>query len=350
MNERNSPARDAGIDLVKTAAIACVLCLHASTAGLAAPAGSFGWWCAVFWTSAVRAGVPLFFLCSGALLLSPARELPLRRLWGRNILRIVLAMLVWAIFYKVCRLLAGGTFSVPALWQAVKEVLVFKQEFHLYYLHILLLVYALLPLTRAFVRAASETELRYALALWFALGIVFPTLRAYWPFTLLTDIPLQWMLNMSWAAVGYGLLGWYLTRRPLRPAVAWPLALAGFALVFVPTALCSLRAGALEERFLEGMSVGVCLLAAGLFSLLYPAGRDMKPGKGRAFVTAVSRASFCIFLVHVLWLEVFAYFGLTAAAFTPIISIPLLAALNAALSFLCWWLLAKVPFVRRWLI
>ena len=191
---------------------------------------------------------------------------------------------------------------------------------HLYYLHILLLVYALLPLTRAFVRAASETELRYALALWFALGIVFPTLRAYWPFTLLTDIPLQWMLNMSWAAVGYGLLGWYLTRRPLRPAVAWPLALAGFALVFFPTALCSLRAGALEERFLEGMSVGVCLLAAGLFSLLYPAGRDMKPGKGRAFVTAVSRASFCIFLVHVLWLEVFAHFGLTAAAegmFTP---------------------------------
>ena len=350
MEGQTHPVRSAGIDLVKAAAICFVLLLHSSTASLAAPMGSFAWWSAVFWTCAVRAAVPLFFLCSGALLLAPERALPLRRLFGRNILHILLAMMVWAVFYKVYHLLIGGDFSGAALWQACKEVLVFNQEFHLYFLHIVLLVYALLPLTRVFVRCASETELRYALILWFALGIVFPTLRSFWPFTLLTDIPLQWMLNMSWAAVGYGVLGWYLMRRLPSVRFSALLALAGFALIVLPTALVWLKTGAMEQRFLEGMSVGVCLLAAGLFSLLYLAGERLRTGRLRAAAERISRASFCIFLVHAVWLDVFSRHGLTSAAFAPLVSIPLLALGNGVLSYLCWWILSKIPFVNRWLI
>ncbi len=350
MVEHTPPARDAGIDLVKAAAICCVLLLHTSTAGLSMPPGSFSWWSAVIWTCAVRAGVPLFFMCSGALLLRPERELPLRRLWGKNILRIVLAMLLWAVFYKVFHLLMNGAFSAAALWQGFKEALLFNQEFHLYYLHILLLVYAVLPLTRIFVRCASGTEMRYALALWFALGILYPTLRTFWPFTLLSGIPLQWMLNMTYAAVGYGVLGYVLSRRALPQRVCFLAVLAGFALILGPTTGLTLKRGVLEEHFLEGMGVGVCLMAVGLFSLLYRAGQVLQEGRFRAFITRISRASFCIFLVHAVWLNVFERRGLVASAFAPVVSIPLLAALNAALSFLSWRVLSKIPFVNRWLI
>ena len=344
------PARVAGIDLVKAAAILCVVTLHVSTGGLGAAPGSAAWLGAAFWTCAVRAGVPLFFMCSGALLLPPEKDLPLKRLWGKNILKIVVAMLFWAVFYKVFHLLGSGAFSLPALWQGVKEVLVFRQEFHLYYLHIILLVYAFLPLTRLIVRHASETELRYALLLWFALGIVFPTVRTFWPFTLLTDIPLQWMLNMTYAAIGYGVLGYYLTRHLPSVRVSAALTAAGFLLILVPTALLSVKNGVLEQRFLEGMSVGVCLLAAGLFSLLYRAGNRLREGRFRAAVTALSKASFCIFLVHVAWLSVFDRLGWTAAAFAPILSVPLLALAVAALSWGCRLLLSKIPFVNKWLI
>ena len=79
--------------------------------------------------------MPVFFLCSGALLLDPDRDLSLRKLWGRNILHILLAMWVWAFAYKVYGLLPGGI-SLAGLWQGAKEVLLFHHEFHLYYLHI----------------------------------------------------------------------------------------------------------------------------------------------------------------------------------------------------------------------
>ena len=350
MNKPSISARDLGIDLVKAAAILGVLLLHTSTDGYTAPIGSFHWTSAIVWGGVVRASVPLFFMCSGALLLPQEKELPLRRLYGKNFLKIVIAMFVWAAFYKVFHLLLDGSFTPAALWQGVKEVIVFHQEFHLYYLHIILLVYAFLPLTRVFVRNADERTVRYALGLWFVLGILYPTLRPYWPFTLLYGIPVQWMMNMTYAAIGYGVLGWYLVRRLPSVRTAALLTLAGLVLVLAPTIAISAKRGALETNFLEGMSVGVCLLAAGLFSLLYRCGQRLSDrGAGKAAVL-LSKASFCIFLVHVVWLNVFARLGLTANAFPAVFSIPALAAVNAALSWLCWRLLSKIPFVNRWLV
>ena len=350
MNKTSAPPRDAGIDMIKAAAILGVLLLHISTDGYSAPILSFQWTSAVVWGGVVRASVPLFLMCSGALLLPPEKDLPLRRLYGKNFLKIAVALFVWAAFYKVFHLLLDGALTGAALWQAMKEVLVFHHEFHLYYLHIILLVYAFLPLTRVFVRSASEGTQRYALGLWFALGILYPTVRPYWPFTLLYGIPLQWMMNMSYAAIGYGLLGYWLVRHLPSVRAAALLTAAGAALVLAPTLALSAKSGALETNFLEGMSVGVCLLAAGLFSLLYCFGQRTAQRPVGALARQLSKASFCIFLVHVVWLNVFPHFGLTANSFPAIVSIPVLSVCNAVLSYLCWMALSRIPFVRRWLV
>ncbi len=121
-------------------------------------------------------------------------------------------------------------------------------------------------------------------------------------------------------------------------------------MVLLPTIVLSARAGALNITFLEGMSVGVCLLAAGLFSLLYRFGQRTAQRPVGALARQLSKASFCIFLVHVVWLNVFPHFGLTANSFPAIVSIPVLSACNAALSYLCWLALSRIPFVRRWLV
>ena len=350
MNEQTKQTRDAGIDMVKAAAILGVVILHTSTYGYGGTVLTFQWTVSILWGCLVRASVPLFFLCSCALLLPPERPLTIRRLYARYILRIVAAMLVWSLLYKVFHLLLDGAISAAALWTAVKQVLLLDQEFHMYYLHIILLVYAFLPLTRIVVRHATEKELRYALILWFAVGILYPTVSAYRPFSLLYGIPLQWMMNMSYASIGYGLLGYYLVHHlpPPRRAALW--AAAGFLLMLIPTLVCSAGAGATESRFLEGMSVGVCCFAVGLFSLLYALGKRVEGRKLGGAAERLSKASFCIFLVHVFWLNVFQRLGLTAASYPAVAAIPVFAAANVILSWLCWLLLSRIPLVNRWLI
>ena len=62
--------RSVPVDAAKTAAIFGTLLIHASAAGgFAGAPGSFGWTSALFWNCLLRSAVPVFFLCSGALLL-----------------------------------------------------------------------------------------------------------------------------------------------------------------------------------------------------------------------------------------------------------------------------------------
>lgn len=64
---------------------------------------------ALFWASVSHASVPLFLMASGALLLDPGRELTLRKLYTKNFPRLLIALLFWAVCYKLfIMVLFGG--------------------------------------------------------------------------------------------------------------------------------------------------------------------------------------------------------------------------------------------------
>ena len=151
-------ARDPALDAVRALAIVLVVMTHAASPGFSFPIGSGNWWGAMAWGTLARASVPLFFMCSGALMLG--RDIPLRRLYGHNMVRLVAAMYVWALFYRVYHLATpgGAGLSLTSLVDAVKHTLVLHHEFHFYFLHIMLLVYICLPVVRAFLRSASLTR------------------------------------------------------------------------------------------------------------------------------------------------------------------------------------------------
>lgn len=342
-------SRNIGIDLLKSIAIFGVIVIHLCSAGYSNPVLSGNWISTVFWGSLVRGSVPIFLMCSGALLLDSSKELTIKKLYFKNILRIVLAMFIWSMLYKVYHLIASDTLEISSLIQSLKEVFLFKQEFHMYYIHIMIIVYVFLPITRVFVKNATQKELLYALSIWFILGIVYPTARVYWPFNLLSGIPAQWLINMTYASIGYGILGFYITRYPLSTKCNCLLSVAGFIFVFGLTTYVSVKNGILYEGFLEGMSVGVALLATGIFGLFYNM-KDKMSCKASILCTKLSKGSFCIFLVHVFVIYLFGYFGIGVNDFPCFVSIPLLSALNLFLSYVIYFIMSKIPFVNRWLI
>ncbi len=204
---REGTARDRRLDTVRSLAIIMVLVIHSAAAGLAGRApGTADWWGALLWGAAARPAVPLFFLCSGALML--CRDISPKRLLTHNLPRIVCAMLVWAFLYRLVRL-AGEGITPAGLWDGVKRTLLLQHESHFYYLHILLLVYAFVPVVRVFVRNASRRDLEYLLAVWFVTGILFPLLRHFWPFRLVTQINTWYRMNMAYSAIGFAALGHY---------------------------------------------------------------------------------------------------------------------------------------------
>lgn len=339
--------RDYGIDLLKCIAIFGVIVIHSCSYAYALR--SFDWYATVFWGSLVRASVPIFLMCSGALFLGRDEPLSMKKLFTHTLPRILAALIVWAMLYKLYRLMMGGGLSGAAVFQAVKEVLLFHHESHLYYLHIIIIVYLLLPLTDLVARNASRRLLEYLLLFWFVFGILYPAIAGVWPFTLLRGIPTQYKLNMTYAAVGYGLLGFYMKKYPPRRWVCAGLAVLGFLIIFCGTVILSIRENALYEGFFNGMAPGACFLAAGIFGCFSPAKPPASP-IFRGTAEYVSKASFCVYLSHLIFLWQLARIGLTAQVLPAIICAPLRALCCLLCSLALYFILSHIPIVKKWLI
>lgn len=342
--------RDRAVDLIKTVAVWNVILSHVAAAPFSGgTVGTGQWLSALFWASLTHSSVSLFLMASGALLLPPERELTVKRIYTRYIPRSLTALFFWAACYKLVYLILMDSLTPWDLEAAAKNLLLFRHEEHLYYLHIMLLVYAFLPLTRLIARHADQRLLEYVLGMWFVLGIAYPTVRTVWPFTLLGGIPLQWRMNMTYASIGYTLLGYYLTAYHTRPrrSVCVLILLAGFLMAFGGTWAASAAAGEPDGHFLEGMSVGIFLVALGEWGLCRTVSLSERAAR---LAVRLSKASFCVYLTHVFLLQAFARHGIRAAEGPVFLTAPAISVLIIVCCCGVYALLSRIPGVRKWLV
>ncbi len=349
-NTTKISGRDTAIDFTKALCALFVVMVHTCYNGYYQNAvGSFEWLSTLFWGAFIRGGVPIFLMCSGALLLRPEKELSMKKLFGKMLPRLLAALMVWALVYKLYHRFQGE-FTTADLVYDIKRVLLFDHEFHLYYMHIILLGYVLVPLMRAFVGMGNRRMLEYALLLWFILGIVYPTLEHSWPLNLVYGMPKQWMLNTVYGSLGYMLMGYYLKTYPIRIKWIYPLLfLLGFGVVFGGTWKLSGAKGSLDETYFNGVSVWVFAKSVGLCGLLSSVKSVSKAG-GTGFVQYLSKASFCVYLAHPIILYEQRKLGLDLDILPCIVSIPLLSMLNMALCTGLYFLISKIPLAKKWIV
>ncbi len=344
-----SEKRNVSIDLIKAIAILGVIAIHAGSFVLSInPIGTFEWTSGLFWASFFRASVPLFLMASGAIMLDPEKEISFKKLYLHSISRILIAMFFWGFAYKIYHLIVESQITVENLWYSFKRLLLFDQEFHFYYIHIILIVYVLLPVTRLFVEKADKKLLQYSLTVWFVLAILFPTVKDFYPFNLLSGLTGQWLINMTWASVGYGILGYYLKKYPLKKKHCFLCLTLGFIIVFGFTFYMSKKYDYLYELFFQGMSVGVCLYAVGIFSYITLTGNKIKY-KLSKIIVYISKASFCVYLSHMFVLYLFEKLSLTAQTLS-IITVPLISVLVLLICTCIYAIISKIPILNKWII
>ncbi len=343
--------RNMGVDLLKVLAILGVIIIHTCSDGLALNVEKDDFTLSLIWRCIAGASVPLFLMASGALMLVPEKEVSPKKIWLKNILRLFLSMFVWALAYKIYYLYNYDELTPETVRKAIGDIFSFDQEFHLYYIHIMLLVYAFLPVTRAFIKQADKKTLNYFLGVWFAFGIFYPTVAMFKPFSYLTGFALQWYMNMTYASIGYGVLGYYLSKYKPHPLFCLISMLSGLGVVMYVTFNLSYFNETLFDHYLSGTNAAMCIYAVGVYGLCMHVGELIKNKKILCkCISYLSKASFCIYLGHVFVIRYFTYIEFTTEFLPAIYSIPIISLCNLLICLVFYFLVSKIPLVNRWFI
>lgn len=346
------------LDLLRILSMLAVVILHtASESWYSLDIRSQAWRTLNVWDSAVRWSVPIFIMISGALFLSPEREIRLGTLYGKYILRLVLAYLAWSGFYALVYLHKSGD-GYGAFYQFVSG------HAHLWFLPMLAGLYSIVPLLR------KITESREAMGYFLVLSFIFSSLVPLFQFglscldgrgdfrlpvvqsvnTVLENINFRFAAGYSFYFVlGYRLHTAEINRR--TETVIYLLGAFGLTATIGLTKHFSYTRNIPFGNFYGYLSFNVVLESVAAF--VFAKNRLsalIKGEKAERVIEKLSKYSFGVYLIHEFFIERLGELGLDAMTFSPAISVAVITIIVFCLSLAVSAILNRIPVVKKYLV
>lgn len=282
-----------------------------------------------------RWAAPAFMMISGFLLLNPEREFSLARA-RRGVFRMLRILLIFGLAYCLMEEFFTSGMGAPlqSIAAAFRKLLCGQSWDHMWYIYMMVGLYAITPLLRVFTAHADRRTLHYAFGLLFFFAILLPTLKD------MLNLPVtDFYLNIP-AFVFYYYSGYYLTKVKPGKRLCRAVLAAGV--------LCFLLADYLLSYWnINPEALFVCLIALPVFRLCAQSA-VMERLAGNRFIQLVSRHSLMIYLIHPLWLNLLRKVcNVHLVDFTPLAGCLLMMAAAFAGALLCSWILSKIPLLKK---
>lgn len=211
MNNKSVEAsRQMNMDLLRILAAISVVILHVSASYCAIWNSGSDSIIANIYDACFRFGVPIFVMISGRFFLSSEGDADVRGLWKKNIFKLVIVYVVWSLFYA----LTSIDFTSFRFLNLIKTVIVGK--YHLWYIPMLIGIYMIIPVLKAFVDKSEKKLIEYFLVIFFILQIVGETLKAFNHSEIIALILDKTEVELFSGYIGYFVLGFYLYKYPLN--------------------------------------------------------------------------------------------------------------------------------------
>ncbi len=356
----NLPIRKRAVhfDLVRFVATYAVVQLHIATPWLWRESDTeTGFWitCLLFDTIG-RAGVPIFLMISGALLLS--HEEPYGSFFKKRLTRVFVPLLFWTLVYEVRILLdqhyMHGGITADDWWTYLKNPLAGAVYDHLWFLYMIIGMYLVTPLLRKIAPVLTRTDQWYLLGLWVFADVLLPLAYHYYDFSLGFNIPIV-TPYLGFYMMGYYLMHHQFTAKEIR--ITWVVFVLSYVLNVCLAWYDSNLHGKMQVFWLSHHRPGIFIMAASAFILLeHYAMRAFSKFSEKKYkqLAYLGSTTFGIYLLHPLIIELFegvfmGYIGIYPPAMhiVPFIAIPVAAIIVTAITMGIITLMQKTPVLRK---
>jgi surface polysaccharide O-acyltransferase-like enzyme len=293
-------------------------------------------------------GVPLFVMLTGALLLDANKaDESLKVFYKKRFARIGIPFIFWTVIYFVWSFNVHGQ---PFTLSNIGEGLMGGSYSILWYLYLLMGLYAVTPILRVLLKNLDQKLFTYLLVLWFAGTVVTPLIHTFtdWSFQPLMFVFADW--------VGVYLLGLYLFTYKVRKSIAISAAILGLlGAIFGDWALVAIDGTAHIGYFHNYLSGNMIIAYAGIFVLLLmvPATKITSHIKVNRVVHWISENTLAIYLMHMIVLETFTLGLLTGGVYLNrftnnlAIDVPVFVLIVFVVTAVSVYLLKKIPYVDK---
>lgn len=106
--------------------------------------------------------VPVFLMVTGALLFNSKKEITIKKIWSKYILRVFVALVVFGFLYNLFDIVTQGQdLTFESLLNGFAEVYFGTSWSHLWYLYLIIAIYILLPFYKKIANQMSKKEYIY---------------------------------------------------------------------------------------------------------------------------------------------------------------------------------------------
>lgn len=347
-------------DYLRVFAIIAVIILHVSAYNwYEVPSRSFEWNIFNFFNGIVRFGVPIFIMISGSLFLT--KELDLKKLYSKNILRMTIAYFFWSIVYAITiplsKSIITGNFEI-----SIMKILdnIITGNYHMWFIPMIIGLYMCIPIIKEITKSKKITKYYLLLSLIFAFGVpwlvnisndfiggVFASIINKFNEVITNNMSIHLVLGFTF----YFILGYYLNNIELtkkQRKIIFILGLIGFITTIGLNALVAWRTNEPCETYYSNFSINVLVEAIAIHTWFKY--KEYKFNKFNTIISKLSKYSFGAYLVHALIIDAINIIGLNTLIFSPIASIPIISLVTIVLSFTTSWIINKIPLINKWIV
>ena len=303
------------------------------------------WFVSAIFDSFGRAGVPLFVMISGALLLPKKEDWVF--FYKKRFSRILLPMFFWSfIFALLWQWQLGENKSII---QLILKIFAGPTYYHLWYFYMLFGIYIATPFFRVLVQNLAKKQVELLLLIWIVFRFILPGAAGQFHIWFNFDFSIGIQQNFPDLYIGYFILGYYLhvygMALKLKKLGQWFFIISVFQ-AFASAAIYN-KVGTYQELIIMPYSITVLLQATIFFLWIKNRQKYSMPH----WMQSISNASFGIYLIHPLLIEGMRIgigkYHLNAKISDTLFSIPITWLTTFLLSFALIALLLKIPYLKK---